>query len=359
MMNIKRQRLIFFILFWIWPSAIVHSSNTIRTVWSISYFGEGDFFHQPSDMEVDPQQSLIYIADSGNNRVVVFDFKGKFVKTIGRMGQGPGEFAKPTGLEIFKDSHLAVADFNNRRIQIFDKDGNFVRAVNSKEVDVADLAFVDNKFYTIPSFGTSGFRPNMGSKEETQPIVVVLDEQGNKIKDITVDDFPEAQPFIRAIKHRVCLCLSSEGKLYLPYFAMNIIQIFDLDGTKVAEFERPLPFKPITPKLEQQTSPEKGVVQMRASLDMICKAAKFGPDYKLYILSYKESTHKRTKGTKKPGDFPPPPMQIGTIDPSSHKVVNYIDTDPGVQAFAVMDESHLVYIHEDIKGELTLKCIQF
>lgn len=358
-MNIKRQRLIFFALLWICFSAIVHSSNTIKTVWSVSYFGEEDFFHQPSDIEIDQEQSLIYIADSGNNRIVVFDFKGKFIKTIGRMGQGPGEFAKPTGLEIFKDSHLAVADFNNRRIQVLDKHGNFVRMVNPREVNVADLIFVDNKFYTVPSFGTSGFRLTMGSKEETQPIVVVLDDQGNKIQDITVDDFPEPHPFIRAIKHRVCLCLSSEGKLYLPYFAMNIIQIFNLDGTKVAEFERPLPFKPITPKLEQQTSPEKGVVQMRASIDMISKAAKFGPDRKLYILSYKESSHKRMKGTEKPEDLPPPPMQIEMIDPNSHKVAHYIDTDPGVQAFAVMDRNHLVYIYEDIKGELTLKCIQF
>jgi len=359
MMNIKRQRLIFFVFLWICLSAIVHPANPPRTVWSVSYFGEDDFFHQPSDIEIDQQQSLIYIADSGNNRIVVFDFKGKFIKTIGRMGQGPGEFAKPTGLEIFKDSCLAVADFDNRRIQILDKYGNFVRAVNTKEVNVADLIFVDDKFYTIPSFGTSGFRLNMGSKEETQPLVVVLDEQGNKIQDVTVDDFPEPHPFIRAVKHRVCLCLSSEGKLYLPYFAMNIIQVFNPDGTKVAEFERPLPFKPITPKLEQQISPEKGVVQMRASLDIISKAAKFGPDRKLYILSCKESTHQRMKGAKKPEDLPPPSMQIEMIDPNSYKVAHYIATDPGVQAFALMDKSRLVYIYEDIKGELTLKCIQF
>ena len=38
--------------------------------------GDDDFFHRPSDIEVDRLQSLIYIADSGNHRIVVFDFEG-------------------------------------------------------------------------------------------------------------------------------------------------------------------------------------------------------------------------------------------------------------------------------------------
>lgn len=361
-MNIKRQILICFYFLFICISTAAHSAKTVKTLWSVSYFGEDDFFHQPSDIEVDRLQSLIYIADSGNHRIVVFDFEGKFIKTIGRKGQGPAEFASPTGLFIFQDSRLAVADFRNKRIQLFDKYGNFMRAINTKEINVADLIFVDEKFYTIPSFGTSGYSLNMGSKEDTQPLVVVLNDQGNKIHDITVDDFSETHPFIRAIKHRVCLSISPEGKLYLPYFAMNMIQVFDRDGTKVAEFERPLPFKPIIPRLEQQRSfktGEKGVIQMSASLDMVSKAAQFGPDRNLYILSYKESFHKLIKGIKGPEDLPSPSMQIEVIDPNSHKVAYYIATDPGVQAFALMDKNRLVYIHEDSEGELVLKCIQF
>ncbi|MBE0461520.1 MAG: NHL repeat-containing protein [Candidatus Aminicenantes bacterium] len=357
-MNIKRILICIYFLF-ICLSAAALSADTIKTLWSVSHFGDEDFFHRPSDIEIDRLQSFIYIADSGNHRVLVFDFNGKFIKIIGRKGQGTAEFVSPTGLYVFKDSRLAVADFINNRIQIFDKSGNFLRSINTKEVRVADLIFVNNKFYTIPSFGTSGPSLNMGSKEDAQPIVVVLDDQGNKIQDISVDDFPETHPFVRAIKHRVCLALSPENKLYLPYFAMNVIHVFDLDGTKVAEFKRPLPFKPITPKLEQQKSSKDGVIQMIASLDIVCNAAKFGPDNNLYILSHKESLHKRMKGIKKSEDLLPPPMQIEVIDPNSKEVVFYIATDPGVKAFALIDKGRLVYIHEDSEGELILKCIQF
>lgn len=357
-MNIKQRRLFYVYPLFICLLAPAHSANTIETLWSVSYFGEDDFFHQPSDIEVDRTQSLIYIADSGNHRIVVFDFEGKFIKTIGRKGQGPSEFASPTGLYILKNSQLAVADFGNKRIQLFDEYGNFMRSINTREVSVADLIFVDNKFYTIPSFGTTGYSLNMSSKEDTQPLVVVLDDQGNKLQEITVDNFPEPHPFIRAIKHRVCLAISPEGKLYLPYFAMNMIQVFNPDGTKVAEFERPLSFNPITPKLEQQRSPKKGVIQMSASLDIVSRAAQFGPGRYLYILSYKESFHERMKGIKKREDLLPPPTQIEVIDADSHKVVYYMATDPGVKAFALMDKDRLVYIHEDSDGELILKCIQ-
>ena len=67
-----------------------------KTVWSFSSFGEDDYLYNPSDIEVDLSGSLIYIADSGNDRVLVFDFDGKCQKIIGRTGQGPAEFSNPS-----------------------------------------------------------------------------------------------------------------------------------------------------------------------------------------------------------------------------------------------------------------------
>ena len=71
-----------------------------KTIWSFSYFGEDDYLYMPSDIEVDHTRSLIYVADSGNNRILVFDFDGKLQKIIGREGQGPAEFSRPSGLVI-------------------------------------------------------------------------------------------------------------------------------------------------------------------------------------------------------------------------------------------------------------------
>ena len=103
------RRLIIPSLLFFFLTGIIHSDDSVKTVWSIFSFGEDDYFHQPSDIEIDPYRSRIYVADSGNQRILVFDFQGKFLKIIGSKGQGLAEFSNPTGLNIFKDGGLAVA----------------------------------------------------------------------------------------------------------------------------------------------------------------------------------------------------------------------------------------------------------
>ena len=328
-----------------------------KTIWSFSYFGDNDFFHRLSDIEVDKNQSLIYIADTGNNRIVVFDFQGKFKNSFGTQGQGPGEFDRPTGLFILEDSRIAVADYENLRIQIFGRNGVLSEIINTVNIRVADLIFVNDKFYTISSYGVSGYRLSR-TEDKFQPLVTILDKEGNEFGVINVEDFPDTNPFIRALKHRICLTLSPDNKLFLPYFAINRIQIFDLDGKKLGAFERPLPFKPILPKLLQQKSSD-GVIQMQATIDMVNQDADFGPDGLLYILTYTESLHKLMEGVSSAEDRPLQKMRIDIIDPQEQKIVRSLDCDPNVRAFACLDEKRLIYIHEDDAGELVIKCIEY
>jgi len=329
-----------------------------KTIWSFSYFGEEDFLHMPSDIEIDHDHSLIYIADSGNNRILKFDFDGKFQKAIGREGQGPAEFSRPSGLFIFEDGGLAVADHYNKRIQLFNESGEFVKSINTKEVRVADLVFKEDKFYTISSYGMAGYSLALRSEKETPPLVNVLDQEGKLVQTMGVDDYPESQPFLRAIKHRVCLALSKDNKLFVPHFSMNVIHVFDLSGEKITGFERPLPFRPADPKILQQKQSKEGVVSMSATMDMVTKEAKIGPDGNLYLLTFAESYMERSKG-KDVMSLPPHPMRVDMIDIETYKSVLSIDIDAGATSFAVMEKNRLVYIYVDEAGEVIFKCIEY
>lgn len=70
----------------------------------------------------------IYVVDSGNSRIQIFNKTGVFSKTIGRHGQGPGEFMMPMYIEISeKTGHIYISDTMARKINEFDKDGNFIK----------------------------------------------------------------------------------------------------------------------------------------------------------------------------------------------------------------------------------------
>ena len=82
-----------------------------------------DGFWGPRDVAVD-QQGHVYVADTGNKRVRVYDGNGQFLYDIGSAGSGLGQLDEPSGLAIDNDNNrLYVADTWNRRISVFDLTG--------------------------------------------------------------------------------------------------------------------------------------------------------------------------------------------------------------------------------------------
>lgn len=88
-----------------------------------------DEFNSPSAVAVAPGGD-VFVADghggNTNARIVKFDRAGKFIKTWGTRGSGPGELNIPHAIAIDSRGRLFVGDRGNNRIQIFDQDGNFI-----------------------------------------------------------------------------------------------------------------------------------------------------------------------------------------------------------------------------------------
>jgi DNA-binding beta-propeller fold protein YncE len=154
-------------------------------------------FNAPSDILIAPNGD-IFVADGHggdtNARIVKFDKTGKFLKTWGKKGTGPGEFDAPHGLAMDSTGKLYVADRSNSRIQIFDQDGKFL--AEWRQFGRPSGVFIDKKDIIYVADSTSGDKTNPGYKQGIR-IGSVRDgkvtqfipwNEGNTLEGVAADD---------------------------------------------------------------------------------------------------------------------------------------------------------------------------
>ncbi|MDE3198493.1 MAG: 6-bladed beta-propeller [Acidobacteriota bacterium] len=84
----------------------------------------------PTNVAIDRAGNL-FVADTGNYRVQVFDSTGKFIRSFGAQGDRPGEFIRPKGIATDSEGHVYVADAEFNNFQILSPEGQPLLAVGT------------------------------------------------------------------------------------------------------------------------------------------------------------------------------------------------------------------------------------
>ncbi len=172
---------------------------------------------EPSDVTVS-KEGLIYIVDGVNNKIRIYDKKGKGLSAFGEGGSGRGEFKFPLGIDIDNSGKVYVADSGNHRIQIFNSLGKFI----------AEIPLTGGKIKTPD--------PTDVAVDETRNRIYVVDNDNHKIRVYNLLNYKLEKSFgapgTRELKFRYpfLMALDKDQYLYIVDVINTRVQVLNPDG---------------------------------------------------------------------------------------------------------------------------------
>ncbi len=156
-------------------------------------------FYNVIGIALDSEHNL-YVLDSGNHRVQKFDRDGHYLLTIGREGEGPGEFVRLTDVFIDKQDTIYLSD--RRRIQIFDNTGVYIDSIPfDNNINDFFLDIVGNVYTFIMQ----------NDEEGSKKYLIKYDRQGKIVKRIA--EFSDVQ----SVQSRDSSGVTASYKAYHQY----------------------------------------------------------------------------------------------------------------------------------------------
>ena len=114
------------------PVAVKGQPTRIKLTEELSFGSSAnpdESLSQVSMFVVDGDGSVLAL-DFKEQKIKVYDKTGKFLRLIGKPGQGPGELGMASGIQLMADGTLVVEDTVNRRLALFKPSGEFIKNIS-------------------------------------------------------------------------------------------------------------------------------------------------------------------------------------------------------------------------------------
>ena len=258
---------------------------------------EKKFFRTPNYVAVD-KKGDIYISDRYNHHIKVFDRDGKYLRTIGRKGRGPGDLHRPRFITFSPEGDLVVLESGSRRIQYFSPPGKSKKIRRQKGC--------------VHWFGITSKNQLLVYDEKktfkSRTLVSMKDEKGKSIRDIGV--FHDTSKSYLDME-RLRISLDGRDNIIVANASAPVIRIYNPEGEMTLAITYDTPFNlPVEVNINKngdeieikrpanwgasklkKMGHSRGIafqrIRTRGILEPICKDIGIDAENRIYLLALK------------------------------------------------------------------------
>ena len=220
----------------IWGKDPQVSLKLVRTLGGLNSKDENLAFNSPRDVILDSKGN-IYILDVENDNIIIINPEGQYITSIGRGGQGPGDFNYPYSIDIDSSDILYILDSSNRRIQILTTKGEVQRVIKLNKFRQNTLRILKTRFLALG--GTLDARWGWASdkKKELPKLIEILDWRGK-----ARDSFGELKDYedrlVNWFANEIDYDVDTENNFYICFTRQNRIEKYSQDGNLLWKADR-------------------------------------------------------------------------------------------------------------------------
>lgn len=174
----------------------------------------------PIDIAI-AKDGTVFIADTENHRIQVFDQYGNFINHFGEFGEADGQLNYPVSIALDNQNNVYIVDLLNQRIQVFDIDGNFKKHL-----------LEHNSSVVFPT----------GLTIDSDDFIYVIDKFDQKIKKLNEDgdlvlSFGSLDGEKGHLNYPLSVAINSLGDIIVADTGNGRVQVFNNQGQPKFSFE--------------------------------------------------------------------------------------------------------------------------
>ena len=211
-----------------WGKTPAVRMDLIRTLGGVEPKDPNLAFGAPCDVVVDSRGN-IYILDQRNTRIQKLSPEGMFLMSMGRQGQGPGDFQSPSSMDIDDADTLYVFDFMNKRTQVMTSEGKAERGIKLYSLSADKIRLLKSGEIVMAGGGLVHLREVMQSRKNLPHLLTILNSKGKTQKSFgEMKNYGDAN--VTAHANWITLDVDEEDNTCVAFRHQNRVEKYSADG---------------------------------------------------------------------------------------------------------------------------------